>query len=121
MVKVLSKTLKWPLISLFITASFHFASVAIWPEIRNLFIAPTLAPMVLAYGIWVGYTAIRKGGNYFTSIIAALILGILPLLIETFCFGMILHLEGRALVGLFALSMILFGSLIGGGFALSNK
>ncbi len=118
---MLSKTLKWPVISLLITGGFHFIIEATWPDLRNLFIAPVLAPLLLAYGIWVGTRAIKNGGGYGTAIIAGLILGILPLLLETFGFGMILHFEGRALVGLFAFSMILFGSLIGSGYAISNK
>jgi hypothetical protein len=89
--------------------------------LQNLFIAPAVAPLLLAYGFWVGDRAIRIGGNYFTAIIAAIILGILPLLLQTFGFGMLLGFEGRALVGLYAFSMILFGSLIGSGFALSKK
>lgn len=117
---MLFKTLKWPVISLLITGGFHFSIEAIWPDLKNLFIASVLAPLLLAYGIWVGYRAIKNGGSYNTAIIAALILGILPLLLETFGFGMILRFEERALVGLFALSMILFGSLIGSGYTLSN-
>lgn len=119
--ETLLKTLKWPAISLLITGGFHFIIEAIWPDLRNLFIAPVLAPLLLAYGIWVGITAIRFGGSFFTAILAAFILGLLPLLLETFGFGMILHFEGRALVGLFALSMIIFGSLIGSGYTISNK
>ena len=118
---MLFKTLKWPVISLLITGGFHFGIEAIWPDLRNLFIAPVLAPLLLAYGIWVGYRAIKNGGSYITAIIAGAILGILPLMLETFGFGMILHFEGRALVGLFAFSMLLFGSLIGSGYALSSK
>ncbi len=118
---MLFKTLKWPVISLLITGSFHFCIEAIKPNLKNLFVAPSLAPILLAYGIWVGYRAIKNGGSYVTAIIAAVILGILPLALETFGFGMILHFEGRALVGVFAFSMILFGSLIGGGYALSDK
>ena len=119
--KTLIKTLKWPLISLLITGGFHFVIEAVWPGLKNLFIAPALAPLLLAYGIWVGYTAIINGGNYFTAIIAAIILGILPLVLETFGFGMILGFEGRALVGIYAFGMILFGSLIGSGYVLSKK
>jgi len=115
------KTLKWPLISLIISGSFHFIIEAIWPDLQNLFIAPALAPFLLAFGLWVGDRAINNGGNYFTAIIAAIILGILPLLVQTFGFGMILGFKGRALVGLYAFSMILFGSLIGSGYALSKK
>jgi hypothetical protein len=118
---MLFKTLKWPVISLLITGSFHFCIEAIKPNLQHLFVAPTLAPILLAYGIWVGYRAIKNGGSYVTAIIAGAILGILPLVLETFGFGMILHFEGRALVGVFAFSMILFGSLIGSGYALSDK
>ena len=118
---MLYKTLKWPVISLLITGAFHFAIEALKPNLRNLFVAPVLAPLLLAYGIWVGYRAIKNGGSYITAMIAAGILGLLPLLLETFGFGMILHFEGRALVGVFAFAMILFGSLIGSGYALSDK
>jgi hypothetical protein len=118
---MLFKTLKWPVISLLVTGSFHFLVEAIRPNLKNLFVAPTLAPILLAYGIWVGYRAIKNGGSYVTAIVAAVILGILPLVLETFGFGMILHFEGRALVGVYAFSMILFGSLIGSGYALSDK
>jgi hypothetical protein len=115
------RTLKWPSISLLITGSLHFVLEALWPDMKNLFIAPALAPLFLAYGIWVGLNAIRYSGSYFTAIIAAIILGILPLLLDTFGFGMILHFEGRTLVGLYAFSMILFGALIGGGYAKGLK
>jgi hypothetical protein len=118
---MLIKPLKWPVISLLITGGFHFCIEAVWPDLKNLFIAPVLAPILLAYGIWVGVRAIKNGGSYVTAIIAALILGLLPLLLETFGFGMILHFEGRALIGLYGLSMILFGSLIGSGYAISSK
>ena len=118
---MLYKTLKWPVISVLITGSFHFCIEAVWPDLRNLFIAPVLAPLLLAYGIWVGFRAIKNGGTYVTAIIAAAILGLLPLVLETFGFGKILGIEGRALVGVFAFSMILFGSLIGSGYALSQK
>ena len=117
---MLTKTLKWPVISLVITGSFHFSIEAIWPDLKNLFIAPALAPLLLAYGVWVGNRAIKNGGSYITAIIAAFILGILPLLLQIFGFGMILGFEGRALAGLFALSMILFGSLIGSGYVISG-
>ena len=101
---MLVKTLKWPLISILITGSFHFAIEAIWPDLQTLFVASSIAPLVLAYGIWVGYKAIHNGGNYLNAIVAGAILGLLPLVLETFGFA-----------------MILFGSLVGGGFALGAR
>jgi|GEM_PF-2968020 len=120
---MLVKTLKWPVLSLLITGGFHFIIEAVWPDLKNIFIPPVLAPMLLGYGAWVGYKAIHNGGNYLNAIVYAAILGVLPIVLETFGFGMILGFgnPARFLVGVFAFSMILFGSLIGSGFALSRN
>ena len=120
---MLFKTLKWPVLSLLITGGFHFFIEAIWPDLKNTFIAPVLAPMLLVYGIWVGTRMVHNGGNLLTAILAAAILGLLPIVLETFGFGMILGFgtSSRFLVGVYAFSMILFGSLIGSGFALSKN
>jgi len=118
---MLVKTLKWPVISILITGGVHFTIEAIWPDLQNLFVAPSLAPLLLAFGLWVGYKAIHNGGGYLNAILAGAILGVLPLVLETFGFGMILGFSGRFFVGVYGFSMILFGSLIGSGFALSRN
>ena len=118
---MLVKTLKWPVISLLITGVVHFTIEALWPDLQNVFVAPSLAPLPLAYGLWVGYKAIHNGGNYVNAIVAGAVLGVLPLVLETFGFGMILGFSGRFLIGVYGFSMILFGSLIGSGFALGKK
>jgi hypothetical protein len=76
---MLIKTLKWPVISLLITGATHFTLEAIWPSLKDLFVAPSLAPLLLAFGIWTGYKAIHNGGNYLSAILAGVILGVLPL------------------------------------------
>jgi hypothetical protein len=117
------KTLKWPIISLLITGGFHFTIEAVLPDLKNLFVPPVLAPLLLAFGIWVGYKAVQFGGNYGPVILAGAILGLLPLMLEIFGFGMILGrgVSVGVLSGVFGFSMILFGSLIGGGFALGKE
>jgi hypothetical protein len=117
---MLVKTLKWPVISLLITGAVHFTIEAIWHDLQNLFVAPSLAPLLLAYGIWVGYKSIHNGGNYLNAIMAGVILGLLPLVLETFGFGMILGFSGRFFIGVYGLAMIFFESLIGSGFALGK-
>jgi len=56
--------LKWPAISLLVTGGLHFTLDAAWPDLKTMFIPAALAPLLLAYGIWVGYRAITVGGNF---------------------------------------------------------
>jgi hypothetical protein len=78
---------------------------------------------LLAYGIWVGYKAVHNAGTYLNAIVAGAVIGILPLMLDSVGFGMILGrgLQWGLLAGVFGFSMILFGSLIGSGFALSRN
>ncbi len=117
------RTLKWPVVSLLITGAVHFTLEAIWPDLRNAFTPPALAPILLAYGLWVGYRAIEAAGTYVHAIVAAAILGILPIVLDVVGFGQILGrgTEAGVLSGVFSFAVILFGSLIGAGFALSAR
>lgn len=117
------RTLKWPVISLLITGATHFLLEAIWPDLKTTFIPPVLAPILLAYGAWVGYRAIGAGGTYLHAIVAAAILGILPIMLDTIGFGQILGrgTEAGVLAGVFGFAVIVFGALIGAGFALSGR
>jgi hypothetical protein len=118
-----SRTLKWPVISLLITGATHFLLEAIWPDLKTTFIPPVLAPILLAYGAWVGYRAIGAGGTYLHAIVAAAILGILPIMLDIIGFGQILGrgTEAGILAGVFGFAAIVFGALIGAGFALSGR
>ena len=120
---LLRRTLKWPVISLLITGAAHFMLEAIWPDLRNSFVPPVLAPILLAYGAWVGYRAIGAGGTYLHAIAAAAILGILPILLDVIGFGQILGRGTDAGVhaGVFGFAVIVFGALIGAGFSLSGR
>ena len=115
-------TLKWPVISLLLTGGLHFTLEAVWPDLKTIFTPAVLAPLLLAYGAWVGYRAVTGGGNYGHAILAAAILGILPLMLDVVGFGILLGRGTHAglLAGIFGFSFIVFGSLIGSGFALSG-
>ena len=115
--------LTWPVISLLVTGATHFTLEAIWPDLRNTFIPPVLAPILLAYGLWVGYRAIGAGGTYLHAIVAALVLGLLPVALDIVGFGVILGrgTDAGVMAGVFGAAVIVFGSLIGAGFALSGR
>jgi hypothetical protein len=119
---MLVKSLKWPVISLLITGGFHFMIEAVMPDLKTTFIPPVLACLFLAYGVWAGYKTINNGGNYLTAIVAGVVIGLLPIVLDTVGFGLILGrgLQWGVLTGVFGFSMLLFGSLIGSGYALSR-
>jgi len=117
------KTLSWPIISLLVTGATHFTLEAIWPDLRNTFIPPVLAPILLVYGLWVGYRAIGAGGTYLHAIVAGIVLGVLPVVLDIVGFGLILGrgTDAGVMAGVFGMAVIVFGSLIGAGFALSGR
>ena len=116
-------TLTWPVVSLLVTGATHFTLEAIWPDLRNTFVPAVLAPILLAYGVWVGYRAIGAGGTYLHAIVAAVILGLLPVALDIVGFGVILGrgTDTGAMAGVFGMAVIVFGALIGAGFALSGR
>jgi len=119
---ILYGTLKWPVIGLLLTGGMHFIAEAVMPDLKTVFTPTVIAPVLLAYGAWVGYRAIGVGGNYGQAILAAALLGLLPVVLDVFGFGLILGrgVEAGLRSGIFGFMVIVWGSLAGGGFALSG-
>ena len=116
------KALKFPIISAVIVGLLHLISEAIFPDLKGFFQPAVVAPVVAAFGIWVGYRAVQFGGNYGSVIVVGLIWGILPLFLQIVGFSLLLGrgMTAGVLGGTFAFDIALFGTLIGGGFALSK-
>lgn len=119
---MLVRTLKWPVIVLLIIGGTHFAAEAIWSDLQTIFIPSVVAPVLLVVGLWVGANAMQSGGNLGTVLIAGAVLGLLPLALDVVGFGILLDRGADAgrLTGTFGFLMVLWGSLIGGGFSLSR-
>jgi hypothetical protein len=117
------RILMWPVISILITGALHFTLEAIWPDLKAFFTPSTVGPVVLFYGLWVGYRAIKMGGSYVNAIVAGAVLGILPIVLDVVGFGMILNrgVTAGELSGIFSWAVIVFGTLIGAGFAMSGE
>ncbi len=119
---MLTRILMWPVIGLLVTGVWHFTIESIWPDLQAIFVPAVLAPLLLAYGAWVGYRAIGLGAGFVTAIVAGVILGVLPLGLEIVGFGLV---RGRGfdhglLSGIFGMSYVTFGAFIGAGFARSG-
>lgn len=115
------KALKWPFVGILITGAFHFVEEAVLPEMQNFYTAPVQGLVQFGFGISSGYLAVRNGGSFWTAALCGALLGAFPLVVNPLSFGILLGrgLGPSALVGLFGFSMVLFGSLVGGGFAVS--
>ncbi len=118
---MLIKTLKWPFIGVLIAGAFHFVVEAIWPELQSFYTTPVLGLVQFAFGIMAGYMAVHNGSNFLIAILYGALLGAFPLVVYPLSFGMILGrgFHATMLAGVFGFSMMLFGSLVGGGFAVS--
>ena len=119
----LIRALTWPVVSLLLTGGLHFTIEAIWPDLQTRFVPSVLAPLLLSYGAWLGYRATRASGSFVAAIIAGATLGLLPVGLEIVGFGMMLNhgVSDGILAGVFGWSFIVFGSLLGAGFALSGE
>lgn len=117
------RILMWPIVALVITGVTHFTIEAIWPDLRTFFVPPTLAPLLLAYGAWVGYRAIKFGAGFVPALASGVILGVLPLGLDIIGFGIVLGrgVDQGVLSGVFGMSYIVFGTLVGLGFARSAE
>ena len=119
---MLQRILLWPVVGLVVTGMWHLAIEAIWPDLQGFFVPAVLAPLLLAYGAWVGYRAVTFGASFVTAIGAGVVLGLLPLGLEIVGFGLLLDrgIDHGVLAGVYGLSYITFGALLGAGFARSG-
>jgi len=119
----LARALLWPVISLLITGAWHFTVEALWPDLRTFFVPAVLAPILLSYGAWAGWRVVGAGGGYVAAIVAGAIVGLLPLALDVVGFGVLLGrgVDAGTLAGVFGLSMVVFGALVGGGVATSGR
>ena len=119
---MLQRILLWPVVGLVVTGMWHLAIEAIWPDLQTIFVPAVLAPLLLAYGAWVGYRAVTFGAGFAMAVVAGIVLGLLPLGLEIVGFGMLLDrgIDHGVLAGVYGLSYITFGALLGAGFARSG-
>ena len=101
----------------------HFVEEAALPDLQGFYIPPVVGLILLVVGLWTGFLAAHNGGSYVTAILAGVILGVLPLMLDVVGFGMILGrgVSAGLLAGVFGFSMTTFGAVIGGGFSVSSS
>ena len=89
----LIRGLTWPIVSLLLIGGSHFLAEAIRPELQTVIGLAVVMPIYLVAGAWAGMGTRRAGGSFIHGLLAAAILGLLPVMLQFVGFGMIL---GRA-------------------------
>lgn len=115
-------TLRWPVLALIVTGAVHLMAEAIRPDLRNDFTPATIGPILLAYGLWVGYRLVDRGASFATALVAGAVVGLLPLALDAVGFGILLGrgVDAGLTAGAFGFLVVVFGALAGAGFASSR-
>lgn len=114
--------LRWPVGALVLTGMAHLAAEAMRPDLRGAFTPTTIGPILLIYGLWVGYRLVDHGASFVAALAAGALVGLLPLALDVVGFGILL---GRGVdvgltAGAFGLLVVLFGTVAGAGYASSR-
>ena len=111
--------LRWPIFALIVTGAVHLAAEAVRPDLRNDFTPATIGPLLLVYGLWVGYGLVVRGASFVQAVAAGFGVGLLPLALDVVGFGIILGrgVDAGLTAGAFGLLVVFFGALAGAGYA----
>lgn len=114
--------LRWPIFALVVTGTVHLAAEAARPDLRNDFTPATIGPLLLVYGLWVGYGLVGRGASFAQAVTAGFGVGLLPLALDAVGFGIILGrgFDAGLTTGAFGLLVVFFGALAGAGYAASR-
>jgi hypothetical protein len=114
--------LRWPVAALVLTGAAHLAAEALRPDLRNAFTPATIGPLLLFYGLWVGYRLVDRGASFVSALVAGALVGLLPLALDVVGFGILLGrgVDAGLTAGSFALLVVVFGTLAGAGYASSR-
>jgi hypothetical protein len=119
----LIEILRWPVIAIVITGMLHLAAEAALPDLKTAFVPASLAPLLLAFGLWVGSRGAQLGASFPEAVLAGAVLGLLPLALDVVGFGILLNRGTNAglVAGVFGLLTVTFGALLGAGYRLSGR
>ena len=115
----LVRGLMWPVISLVVIGATHLLAELIRPELHDV-IGPAVAmPIYLVAGALAAFGTIRAGGSVASGIVAAAILGLLPVALQLVGFGMIAGRDPASVTSsaFFGWLGVLWGGSLGSGIA----
>jgi hypothetical protein len=117
------RALRWPVAALIVTGMLHLIAEAIRPDLRNEFSPATIGVLLLAYGLWIGWSVTTAGGSIGLAVAAGAVVGLLPLALDVVGFGVLLGrgVDTGLTAGLFGFLIVIFGTLAGAAFGASRS
>ncbi|MBI3751941.1 MAG: hypothetical protein HY263_09855 [Chloroflexi bacterium] len=115
----LVRGLTWPVVSLVLIGASHLVGEMVRPELHDA-IGPAVAmPIYLVAGAWAAFGTIRAGGSISIGLVAAAILGLLPVGLQLIGFGLVLARDPAAVTtaALFGWLGVFWGGSLGMGLA----
>ena len=118
----LARMIQWPVAALIATGMVHLAAEAVRPDLWNAFTPATIGPLLLAYGLWIGWSLASRGVSMGAAVTAGAVVGLLPLGLDVIGFGVILGrgIDAGLTAGMFGFLVVLFGTLAGAAFGASR-
>jgi len=115
------RALKWPIIG-WIAVDVPFVILSYIRGVSEVFTPATLAPLLLAFGVWAGYKIVQFNGGFVDAIVAGVVVGAVCGALIIIGPGIIRGAGVAAVwpLTVFAFEMNLFGAIVGGGYALSK-
>ena len=107
---------KWPVVAFVIAGVVHLLSLM--SGVPMEMILPTLTPITLALGLWVGYKTVQMGGSFWEALGSGVALGIVGAILALVLSTILgTGLSAGTPLAIFMLGHVIIGAVIGGGFA----
>ena len=113
------RAIAWPILTLLVIGSSHLVLEVIRPELHDVIGPAVVMPIYLVVGAWTAFGVARAGGGYVGGLVAAVVLGLMPVALQFVGFGVLLGRDGGAVTtsALFGLAGMTWGGALGAGIA----
>ena len=107
----------WPAVALIAIGSTHLIAELARPQLQNVISPAVVMPIYLAAGAWAAFGTMRVGGGVGEGVVAAAVLGLLPVGLQLIGFGLIAGRVSETVLtsAVFGFVAILWGGFLGVG------
>ena len=115
----MARAIAWPVLSMLVIGATHLGLEAIRPELHDVIGPSVVMPIYLVVGAWTAFGVARAGGGFVGGLIAAAVLGSMPVALQFVGFGVLLGRDAAAVTtaAVVGLAGLTWGGALGAGIA----